>query len=327
MKQNVDKIYNSKVQDYERFCNNLVEALEHFLKEKGIPFLSINYRIKHLDSIKEKIQRKGYKNAFEQIEDICGIRIICYYLSDIDKISDIINSEFKILEQQDKSDLLGEKEFGYRSNHFIIKINPEWTSAPNYRNLETYKAEIQVRTVLMHAWAEIEHKLNYKSTQQTPEHFRRKLYRLSAKFEEADEQFEDLKNNISQYKSEIIGTIQENVEKNNFDIEFNLETLTSFLDFKRGSYPIKEHNNPNNLFDTFKNLDIKFEELDKASDYALQNDKRIIDALSKSGYVPTGGFDYIELLFFSLDVLFPTFFKKRDPDAKEWKKVVNEWRK
>lgn len=327
MKKNIDTTYNSKLHDYERFCKNLVQALEHFLNERAIPFLSINYRIKNIDSIKEKIQRKGYKNAFEEIEDICGLRIICYYLSDIDRISEIISTEFKVLEQQDKSDLLGEKEFGYRSNHFIIKINSDWTSAPNYRGLETYKAEIQVRTVLMHAWAEIEHKLNYKSSQQTPEMFRRKLYRLSAKFEEADEQFEDLKNNITTYKSEIKEVIQGSTENTKFDIEFNLETLTSFLDFKRAEYPIKSINRPNELFDSFKKFEITFEQLDKASDYALQHDKKIIEILSKNGYDPTGGFDFIELLYFSLDILYPDFYKKRNPDAKDWKKSVSEWRK
>ncbi len=70
----------------------------------------------------KKYNEKKYNLPFEQIEDICGIRIICYYQSDITKICDIINTEFDVIESQDKEDLLESNEFGYRSFHFIVKL-------------------------------------------------------------------------------------------------------------------------------------------------------------------------------------------------------------
>lgn len=220
--------YNERKPQYERLATNLQDVLKSFLAEKSIPYLEVLARVKDVDSAYEKISRKDYEKPFEQIEDWCGLRIICYYPSDIDRIGEMLGEEFDIRTQEDTSKRLAAHEFGYRSTHFILKIKSEWAAAPNYRLLQDYKAEIQVRTILMHAWAEIEHKLSYKSAEQVPDQFRRKLFRLSAKFEEADEQFEELRNGIGEYRA----TIHEIVK----DIpsfrtqELNLDTLQAFLD-------------------------------------------------------------------------------------------------
>ncbi|NQY53765.1 MAG: RelA/SpoT domain-containing protein [Campylobacteraceae bacterium] len=103
--------------EYNKLGQNLVEALKIFLNDNDIPFLDIYYRVKKFDSFYQKLKKKKYHNPFEDTEDLCGLRIICYYTSDIEKINLIINDEFNVLEEQDKSDLLGLKEFAYRSKH------------------------------------------------------------------------------------------------------------------------------------------------------------------------------------------------------------------
>jgi len=188
--------YKELLPQYENLGQNISQALELLLKEKDISCLSISYRIKESDSFFEKLKRKRYKDPFEEIEDICGVRVICYYQSDVEKITEIIKKEFDVIENDNKVENLEYDQFGYRSSHFIIKIKKEWLSTPNYRGLENLKTELQIRTVLMHAWAEIEHKLAYKSKLQIPKEFQRKLARISAKLEESDEQFEDIKNQI-----------------------------------------------------------------------------------------------------------------------------------
>jgi putative GTP pyrophosphokinase len=192
----VSEEYSKVRNKYDTLGTNLAQALELFLKENDLKVLSVTYRVKDKESFVEKIDRKNYEKPFDDIEDICGIRIICYYQSDVDKIAEIISKEFEVLENQDKEELLEADQFGYRSTHFIVKIKKEWLKAPNYRGLEDLKAEIQIRTVLMHAWAEIEHKLAYKKKSHIPDKFRRKLSRISAKLEEADEQFEELRKEI-----------------------------------------------------------------------------------------------------------------------------------
>lgn len=212
---------------YNKLGINLVQALELFLEENDIKFLSINHRVKEDSSFLEKIERRNYDNPFDQIEDICGIRIICYYQSDVEKISDILKKEFEVLENQDKEKLLEADQFGYRSTHFIVNIKKDWLQAPNYRGLENLKAEIQIRTVLMHAWAEIEHKLAYKNEQQIPSKFKRDFSQLSAVLEMADKEFERLKENITNYKEEV----SESFEKDEYEgVEMNLDSLQAFLD-------------------------------------------------------------------------------------------------
>ena len=215
---------------YERLAINLQQALRTFLSENNIPHLDITYRIKDFESAFEKIERKGYQQPLDQIEDWCGLRVICYYPSDVRRVCEIIENEFDVREEEDKAQRLEAHEFGYRSTHFIVKTNSSWLKAPNYRGLGHLKAEIQVRTILMHAWAEIEHKLAYKSADQVPDKFRRNLYRLSAKFEEADEQFDDLRAGLSEYRAQV-RSIAQSAGEFDKDLELNLDTLQAFLDF------------------------------------------------------------------------------------------------
>lgn len=216
---------------YEKLAKNLVEALKILLTEINVGYLTIDYRIKSFDSFLKKIERKKFDSPFEQIEDICGIRIICYYRSDIEKICEIISKEFQVLESEDKEELLDENEFGYRSHHFIIKVKDEWLSTPNYRDFGKLKAEVQIRTNLMHTWAEIEHKLEYKRDDDIPMKFKRKFSRISAMLEEADEQFEELRAEISKYRQEMLF----NVMEENFNLmesdQINMDTLQVFMDY------------------------------------------------------------------------------------------------
>lgn len=262
MKLNKSKISKKFLEirpKYDRLGINVQQALETFLKENKIPFLSIQNRVKQLDSFLEKIDRKSYTNPFDDIEDICGIRIICYYQSDIQRIKDIITSEFIITENQIKEDLLQATEFGYRSTHFIVKIKNEWTKAPNYRNLSELKFEVQVRTILMHSWAEIEHKLSYKSETHIPKELRRKFSRISAKLEEADEQFEEIKNSVEYNKKQLLEQANRN-QKFNSNTELNLDTLQAFLDF---AFPKREKDidQTSELLNEMIKYSISFEEI------------------------------------------------------------------
>jgi ppGpp synthetase/RelA/SpoT-type nucleotidyltranferase len=216
--------------NYEKLGLNIQQTLETFLTENDIPYLSIKYRVKEKASFLEKIERKKYKNPFDEIEDICGIRVICYFQNDIEKIKNIILKEFDITENQTKQELLNATEFGYRSTHFIAKIKKEWTNAPNYRGLDNLKFEIQVRTILMHSWAEIEHKLAYKSEIDIPKDLRRKFSFISAVLEDADIKFEEIKNTIAENKSKLIKEAKENL-KFDASVELNLDNLQTFLDY------------------------------------------------------------------------------------------------
>lgn len=228
--EDIREKYVEKISNYEKLGINIKTALQILIEENQISFLDINSRIKDTNSFLEKIDRKKYKDPFKEIDDICGVRIICYYRSDVDKICDIIKKEFDVIESQDKEDLLSPDQFGYRSYHFIVKIKEAWFCTPNYNGLQNLRAEIQVRTILMHTWAEIEHKLEYKKEDDIPNKFKRRFSRISAKLEESDEQLEELKNDINKYREEV----GKELEKGNisFDNEvLNLDNLQAFLDY------------------------------------------------------------------------------------------------
>jgi putative GTP pyrophosphokinase len=264
--------YNRKRPLFERTIENFQQAIVIFLKEKEIPFLDVSGRIKDLSSFFEKIDRKQYSNPFNDNEDFCGIRVIVYYPNDIEEVQKIIDKEFDLQNSIDKAEELEVNEFGYRSKHSIVKIKKEWLSAPNYRGMEDIKVEIQVRTILMHAWAEIEHKLAYKSKQQIPRELQRQLFRLSAKFEESDEQFQSLKEGIEKYRQEIKENVKDKHQSKK-DIKLNLDSLSALLDYYLPSFPNNQRNTSTilNEFILNKVLFSKVEELLKnIKPYAIQ---------------------------------------------------------
>ncbi len=73
--------------------------------------------------------------------------------------------EFEIIEKSNKgATLLQEERFGYQSIHYLVKLKGERARLAEYRNLKDGVVEIQIRTILQHAWAEIEHDIQYKSS-------------------------------------------------------------------------------------------------------------------------------------------------------------------
>src|SRR5947199_8344378 len=122
--------YTWNVNKYARLADYIEGALDKLLNEAQIPYLAVSARVKSLESFLEKMGRKGYRNPIQECEDLCGIRIICYYESHIELIGEIIDREFDVKERIDKSFSLGAREFGYRSTHYVVKLKPKFFSIP-----------------------------------------------------------------------------------------------------------------------------------------------------------------------------------------------------
>ena len=168
-------------------------------------------------------------------------------------VNEIVEKEFDIQNNENKSDKLDINEFGYRSHHFIVTIKDMWLESPNYRGLKGIKIEIQIRTVLMHAWAEIEHKLGYKNQDQVPNILKRKLFLISAKLEEADDQFLELTNDIGQYQKNLVTNAKK--EGSFSSDEFNLDTFQALMDFYFPDHK-KDLYSAAAIFNEYKVLDI-----------------------------------------------------------------------
>ncbi|MBL7058778.1 hypothetical protein ISS03_05640 [Patescibacteria group bacterium] len=230
-KDELEEIYKEKQKHFTTLAINTSEFLKKHLDTKDISFSDINFRVKSFESFWGKIIRKQYYNEpFDGIDDICGLRIIYYYPSDCPRIIKLIKDELEIVEIINKNQELEFNQFGYRSNHFVIKPPNKINQDPLLFGLDNLKAEIQIRTILMHAWAEIEHKLAYKSKDQIPDRLRRKFSQLSALFEIADERFEE----IRAERIEFISKLKEHTLSTgcfNKNLDLNLDTFQAFLDY------------------------------------------------------------------------------------------------
>ena len=166
--------YESRVSLYREALGRGTKLIQGQLQEFEIDISTIQSRIKTFESFFEKIRRKKYENPFIDIEDIAGLRIICYYPSDVASIEKLISSVFNLESAIDKSDHLDIDKFGYRSNHYVIKLKCDNDSEFNEQSTDC-KIEIQVRTLLMHVWASIQEKLEYKKEKHSPPAVQKKI--------------------------------------------------------------------------------------------------------------------------------------------------------
>ncbi len=216
--------YKSKKHLYDSLLIQAKHSIESLLRNKDIEIFSIEARLKDENSFKEKLQRKSNYKVLSDIEDICGLRIICYYESDLQKLRELINTNFDIVSASDKKEESDVEKFGYSSSHFITRFKDNWLQNPIYHELEGLKFEIQIRTILMHTWAAISHKTLYKHESDAPRHMRRTFSQLSALIELADEQFSRIKKMKDEY-------IHENeAESSEFKkLELNSDTLVKLI--------------------------------------------------------------------------------------------------
>lgn len=153
-------LYESALKILKTKIEILNEQYEIFYEYKPIEYIST--RIKSPDSIKEKLKRKKleltYKNLFEEINDIAGIRVVSNFKSDVYKIVEEIENfdEIRILNKKDF--MKKPKVSGYMSYHIIVEVPVNFMRETMY-----VKVEIQVRTIGMDFWANLEHKLKYKN--------------------------------------------------------------------------------------------------------------------------------------------------------------------
>ena len=162
---------------YKRFAETAKRILDHALRKRDILFHKIEERAKEIESFGNKAiepmeldqTKLKYRDPLRQIEDLAGVRVITFLHRDVEEVCKCIECEFYCQPKDDKSERLIESDkFGYQSIHYIAQLHPDRIKLPEYNEFGGLKLEIQVRTILQHAWAEIEHDIQYKSTEPIP---------------------------------------------------------------------------------------------------------------------------------------------------------------
>ncbi|MBN1542912.1 hypothetical protein JW992_12265 [candidate division KSB1 bacterium] len=191
-KKQVEKFRQQKP-IYDRYAQKLIEILTA-AADLYAPLAIVQARSKSVSSFAEKAIRKAHKypNPVEQITDLCGARVIVHFQEQADWICRLIRKEFEIDEANslDVRSRLNVAEFGYLSIHYIVTPKKkEILGVPIPNELRDKKAEIQIRTLLQHAWADMSHDRIYKSAIQVPDVWKRECARLAAIMENSDRAF------------------------------------------------------------------------------------------------------------------------------------------
>jgi len=212
--------------DYERLREEAEFALQKRIDAQGIKLHSLTSRVKGLLSLEEKTQRKGYTSPLEQAPDVVGVRVVVLFLPDIFTVADIVNSLFDVVDASDTVEGSADPAtFGYMSQHFEANLSAKHTG-PRYDGLGNIRFEVQVRTLLMDAWANVSQFLGYKDELSIPAELRRDFHALSGLFYVADKHFELFFDQTKAVRQE---TEQLLAEASNA-VPLNLDTLAAFLE-------------------------------------------------------------------------------------------------
>ena len=193
-------------------------TLEKVFKKSGLIVAAIESRVKTEESLAGKLELKGSKYAsLADITDIVGVRVITFYIDDVDKVASAVERLFKVDWENsvDKRKIHEIDSFGYMSLHYICSMD----GFP-------YRFEIQMRTVLQHAWANMNHDTGYKSGVEIPLEYRRSLSRLSGLLELADEQFSEIRADLADYRRRIQALV---ASGNLSEVPLDGDSFRSFL--------------------------------------------------------------------------------------------------
>ncbi|GGO29351.1 GTP pyrophosphokinase [Deinococcus humi] len=184
--------YQAREARYAALRDAALAHTTHLIEEAGLKVHNITGRLKRPESLADKLRRKpGRYRTLEDVTDLVAVRVITYFESDVAAVSRLLEAHHEINWEHsvDKSMMHDPDRFGYMGVHYVVKVprlveqfTPHVTEPPQHY-------EVQIRSILQHAWAEIEHDLGYKNREAVPREVQRRFYRLAGLLEMADEEF------------------------------------------------------------------------------------------------------------------------------------------
>ncbi|SFR96086.1 GTP pyrophosphokinase [Anaeromicropila populeti] len=214
------QLWREILDPYVLAVDEMVVKFNHIINEYRnaggySPIEQVNGRVKTISSILEKAQKKNIslEDIEDKIDDIAGIRIICQFVEDINKVVDLIKSRNDMEIKSEKDYINNRKESGYRSYHMIVFYTIQTLRGP-----KTIKAEIQIRTLAMNFWATVEHSLQYKYKENMPAHIRERLLTASEAIIVLDQEMSSVRGEIMdaqnsfRIKANIVADILTNIQ-------------------------------------------------------------------------------------------------------------------
>lgn len=213
------QLWREILEPYELAVRELSLKFEHLMTEyrehgRYCPFLRVDGRVKSVSSILEKAQKKKipFEMIEEEMEDIAGIRIICQFVEDIDKVAQIIEKRGDMQIKCVKDYLTNAKPSGYRSYHLIIYYTVETIDGPRKLQRRSRSAPWQ------DFWATIEHSLQYKYRGNIPQYVRTRLSSAADAVQMMDKEMSSVRSEIidaqnsSRLQANIVTEILNNIQ-------------------------------------------------------------------------------------------------------------------
>jgi ppGpp synthetase/RelA/SpoT-type nucleotidyltranferase len=182
------------------FCSRTKGLIEACLKDEKIQFQFVQARVKGSEKLREKYldPKKKYKRL-DDITDLAALRIITYYDDEVDRAAKVIKREFKI----DKKHSVDKRQtdpdrFGYYALNYVCWHSPKRKADVEYKKFADVCCEIQITSILRHAWSEIQHDW-YDLKDAFPGDIKRRFYRMAALLEIAESEFLELRKKKSDY--------------------------------------------------------------------------------------------------------------------------------
>lgn len=190
---------------HARLTDVVLALVKSLLREHQDKILEIVGRTKDRANTIEKIARKGYATPGRQLSDLTGIRVIVFFESQIEPICTLLREIFDVIEDEvaDHTRAAAPDRFGYRSMHLTCKLGGRRDNLLEYKDITNLQFEIQIRTVLQHAWAELAHDRAYKFGGSLPEDIQRRINLCSAMLEMMDREFVSIVDQIGIYNDKI----------------------------------------------------------------------------------------------------------------------------
>ena len=213
--------YQSNLPRFREVEQTVKQKLGDTCREAGLLVAAIESRVKAYDSLAGKLELKGQKyKSLADITDILGLRVITFYIDDVDKVASAVEKLFEIDWENtiDKRKIHEIDSFGYLSLHYICSV-------PGF----PYRFEIQMRTLLQHAWANMDHDTGYKSGVEIPKRYLRNMSRLAGMLELVDDEFSKIRIELTDYRRKV----QSLVRSGNLDeVPLDGDTFRSYLELE-----------------------------------------------------------------------------------------------
>jgi putative GTP pyrophosphokinase len=229
-KAGVDRIlaeFDAREDMLAAFCARTKSLIEASLQDANVQYQSVQVRVKTRKKLREKYldSTKNYERL-DDITDLAGLRVITYYEDDVDRVAEAIKREFDIdsANSLDKRDTEPDR-FGYNALNYVCKHLEKRTSDVEYKKFAGVRCEIQITSILRHAWAEIEHEW-YDLKDAYPETVKRRFYLLAALLELAESEFRDIRKSRTQYERSVAVRVEAQVP----DLLVDAVSMRSFIE-------------------------------------------------------------------------------------------------